>query len=228
MNTSNNKVNSFPKKDNAISNSLEIDGEQRPITEIEEEIITLEDEIFNVKSGIKEKEIKLNRLKTILREDLLIHLFDNFINQQNEIVQKAVYLNKGLLRFVVRSYFDDISRYKDYSGTKLANHHKQAAYTIKWIVRFKPIQIKQEFDNEKYLNNVIMDINLIFALICGFSFLKKESLELIAKEKKDQSFYDKLLYTLRYRPFTGKQLISIFEALELNAKFFCTPTHDNL
>jgi hypothetical protein len=73
--------------------------------------------------------------------------------------------------------------------------------------------------NEEYLNAVIMDINLIFALVCGFSFLNKESIDIIAKDKKnkDQSFYDKLLYTLRYRPFSGKQLISIFEALELNA-----------
>ena len=238
MNTSNNQVNSFLKKDNAISNHSLIDGKQYTIPEIEQKIEDLENEVFEVKTGIKDKENDLNRLKTILREDLLMHQFYNFINQQNEIVQKAVYLNKGLLHFVVRSYFDDIYRYKDYSGTKLANHHKQAAYTIKWIVRFKPIQIREEFENGESLNNIIIDINLIFALVCGFSYLDAKCIDLIIKEKKEidkngsgnvgQSFYDKLLYTLRYRPFTGKQLISIFEALELNATFSCAPTLDNL
>ena len=206
MNTSNKQINSFTSKNNAISNYLLIDGKRYTISELEQEIATLEDEIFKVKSGIKGKEDELNRKKTIFREDLLKHQFDRFIVQQPEIVQKAVYLNNGLLHFVVRSYFDDIFRYKDYSGTKLANHHKQAAYTIKWIVKFKPIQINKDFDNEKFLDGVIMDLNLIFALVCGFSYLDAKCIDLIFKEKKEvdenrkgsagQSFYDKLLYTL--------------------------------
>ena len=45
------------------------------------------------------------------------------------------------------------------------------------------------------------------------------------KEKeRNQSFYDKLLYILRYRPFTGKQLISIFEALEIEDHELFSPS----
>jgi len=226
-----NKTDSFSQKNNTISEQIQINDKLYLISEFVQEIDKLDEEVFNAKCEIREKENELNVKKTFLREELLKQIFDKFILQKTETVRKAVYLNMGLLRFVVKSYFDDIYRYKDYSGTKLANQHKQAAYTIKWIVKFKPIQIKEEYDNED-LDNVIMDINLIFALVCGFSFLSEKSITLIAKEKerkekKSQSFYDKLLYTLRYRPFSGKQLISIFEALELSANFSGTPTSDN-
>ena len=230
--------NNKSQKDNIVSEQIKIDGKLCLISDFTREIDELEDKVFDAKYKIRKTENDLNLKKTYLREELIKQTFDEFILQKPERVQKAVYLNMGILRLVVKSYFDDIYRYKDYSGTKLANQHKQAAYTIKWIVKFKPIQIKEEYDNEKDLNDVIMDINLIFALICGFSFLSEKSIALIAKEKenkekenkeeKEQSFYDKLLYTLRYRPFSGKQLISIFEALELSADFSETPTPYNL
>ena len=218
---------------NAVFDCLLIEGKQYSISELEDEILLLEDEVTKAKGEIKKKVDELILKKVILREDSINKQFERFIARKTENVKNAVYLNKGLLHLAVKSYYDDIHRYKDYSGSKWANNHKQTAYTIKWIVRFKPIQIREVFDNEKYLNNEILDINLIFAMRCGFSFLDRKIIDLISNEKKEidkhnltipfeqkekeekQSFYDKLLYTLRYRPFSGKQLISIFEALEL-------------
>jgi hypothetical protein len=223
----NNNQAKFPlKKDNAVLDYLQIGGKLYTISEIEKEIIDLEESIKNEKGKIRDTEEKLILEKTSLRENSLQKQFDMFISRQSEVVKKSVYLNKSLLHCVVKSYYDDIHRYKDYSGSKWANNHKQAAYTIKWIVKFKPVQIKEEFDNDK-LNDEIIDINSTFALVCAFSLLDRNIIDLISeekrkidrgnlKEKKKQSFYNKLLYTLRFRPFTGKQLISIFEALELN------------
>jgi len=229
MSNNSNQANSSVEKNNAVSEYLLIDGKRYLIPKLEQEIATLEKEVTETKANIRGKVDELILKKVILREDSLVKQFERFIARKPN-VKNAVYLNKGLLHFAVKSYYDDIHRYKDYSGSIWANNHKQTAYTIKWIVRFKPIQIKQEFDNDKSLNNEILDINLIFALRCGFSFLDRKIIDLISKEKKDveesnlkneakekkPSFYDKLLYILRYRPFTGKQLVSIFEALELN------------
>ena len=221
------------KPDGCVLDYLQIDGKLYPVLEIEDDIKSLEPDIKAAKDGIRCKVDELIRKKTYLREDSLKKQFNRFIALQSETVKKAVYLNNALLHLVVRSYYDDIHRFKDYSGSMWANRHKQAAYTIKWIVRFKPVQIRQEFDNEKYIDNEILDINLTFALMCGFSFLDRKVIDLISSEKKEvdtynlslssekkesekrESFYDKLLYDLRYRPFSGKQMISIFEALEL-------------
>ena len=225
MNNSDNQTKFSREKDNAVLDYLQIGGKLYTISEIEKEIIDLEESIRNEKGKIRDTEDKLILEKTSLRENTLQKQFSMFIARQTELIQKAVYLNKNLLHCVVQSYYDDIHRYKDYSGSKWANNHKQAAFTIKWIVRFKPVQIKEKFDNDK-LNDKIVDINSTFALVCAFSFLDRNIIDLIFKEKREidnfkekqkQSFYDRLLYILRFRPFTGKQLISIFEALELNA-----------
>jgi len=117
--------------------------------------------------------------------------------------------------------------YKYFSTSELANKYKQAAYTIKWLVRFRPIQIKE---TTKYVSEEIFDINLKFALVCGFSFLDKQLIDLIMKNKQEAdvlnakkegerkiSFYDTLLYDLRYRQLSGKKLILALEAIALAA-----------
>lgn len=228
----NDKANS-EKGDNAISEQFLIEGNLYTIAEIQDEIEKLEKEVADWKKEIRDKKEILLSKKTYLREDDLKKQFRRFI-AQSKFIEDAVYLNEQLLRLVVGSYYDDIHKYKEYSGSEWANSHKQAAYTIKWIVTFKPIQIREEFDNDSFSSSEILDINLIFALICGFSFLDKKTIDLIFSEKekvennddlslldkdegeKKQSFYDKLLYSLRYRHFTGKHLVTIFEALELN------------
>jgi hypothetical protein len=218
-------------KNNNFSEYLLIENKQYTVIELEEEINNLEEELKLVRDTVRNKEKDVIVKKIILREDTLNKQFLKFKNHQNNLIQKAIYLNKGLLHLAVGSYYDDIHRYKDYSGAKWANNHKQAAYTIKWLTRFKPVQIREEFDTEEFTNDKILDINLHFALICGFSFLDRKIIDLVFKEKKEiellnqenkedkkQSFYDKLLYNIRFRSFTGKQLISIFEALELGIK----------
>jgi len=223
------RVFSSPKENYSVSDYLRFKGKYYTIPEFEKEIKILESAVKTAKDKIRDTEDELIARKMALREDSIKKLFNKFIIRQTEIVQKAVYLNEGLLHFVVKSYYDDIHRYKDYSGTTWANSHKQAAYTIKWIARFKPVQIKEECDNENDLNNEIVDINLTFALMCGFFFLNTHEISLISTERDEvrqynsknpnstkESFYDKLLYILRYRPFSGKQLVSIFEALALS------------
>ena len=207
---------------------LLIDGNKKSISNLEEEILEFEGRLYNQMQSIREDEEKLIWTKTYLREHIIKKQFNKFLSSQTENTRNAVYLNNGLLRYATKSYFDDIHRYKYYSGSKWASYHKQAAYTIKWLVKFKPIQIREEYDNEKSLTCDILDINLIFALVCGFAFLNRDIFNLIIEEKdkidknnktqgqEKKSFYDNLLYTLRYRSFTGKQLVSIFEALEMN------------
>ncbi|MDR1162191.1 MAG: hypothetical protein LBK45_07605, partial [Tannerellaceae bacterium] len=184
MSDNSNRADSSKKENKAISDSLLINGKLYPVSELEQEIARLEEEVARAKDGIRGKADKLIFLKVGLREDSIKQQFIKFIERKAETVKEAVYLNKGLLRFVVKSYYDDIHRYKDYCGSKWANGHKQAAYTIKWIVRFKPIQIKESYDNENVLTNEIVDINLIFALVCAFPFLNKNTIDLIFREKR--------------------------------------------
>jgi hypothetical protein len=183
-----------------------------------------EEEFFKERGEFKKKERTLIERKANLREETIMKQYIEFSKTLSEDTCECVYLNKVLLHSAIVSYYYDIHRYKNFSGSGWANHHKQAAYTIKWIVRFRPIQIN---DKTEEVTREIFDINLKFALTCGFAFLRRETVDLImqehsavqsvnkAKREKKYSSYEKLLYDLRYRHLSGKKLVLVFEALEL-------------
>ena len=196
---------------------------------IEQEIIEKEETLFKERQELRKKEKELVTLKSTLREETIREQFYKFLKKQNKNIQNSVYLNNDLLHAAIVSYYYDIRRYKEFAGSKWVNDCKKAAYTIKWIAKFRPIQIKEE--ESRKITKTVFDINLIFALLCGFSFLDKSKVDLIMKnkvkadmqnknkkenEEKVSSFYDNLLYIIRYRPLSGKQLISIFDVLELS------------
>ena len=139
----------------------------------------------------------------------LISLFESFISQYDNIYHKSVYLNRELLYSVVKSHFDDIYRFKDYSGSEWADCHKQAAYTIKWIMRFRPIQLLPDVTIDKYL----FYINSSFAIFCGFTFL-----DLKVSETITEQLFKHLLYTTQYRSLSGRQLATLMYVLEQNAR----------
>ena len=186
------------------------------LTVLEAEIKALEDAFFVERQKIKPIEKALIEKKTALRISTLKDLYEKFYLSQGENIRISFYLNNALLHDAVVSYYYDIHKYKCSSGSKWANSHKQAAYTIKWLSKFRPIQIKSSFDNED-ISARVLDINLHFALFCGLSFLDRKVVDLIFKKVEGKSYYENLIYILRYRPFIGKQIVSIFEALELNA-----------
>jgi hypothetical protein len=196
---------------------------------LEIEIEQEEELLFSDRKNLKIREKSVIQKKVSLREDTVEKQYELFIKKQKKSTQDSVYLNIVLLHAAITSYYYDIHRFKDFSGSEWANKHKQAAYTIKWLVRFRPIQIKE---NTQHISDDIFDINLKFALVCGFAFLGKKVTDLITEnkrrvdtqtanektDKKECSFYDNLLYDLRYRQLSGKKLILVFEALELVAK----------
>jgi hypothetical protein len=198
-------------------------------TPTEIEIEQEEELFFSDRKNLKAREKSIVRKKSTLREETIEKQYNLFMQKQKEGTRDSVYLNKVILKAAVTSYYYDIHKFKDFSGSEWANKNKQAAYTIKWIVKFHPIQIKE---NTKYITEEIFDINLKFALVCGFAFLGKEIIDLIMKnkqktdsqivdkenDKKETCFYDCLLYDLRYRHLSGKKLILAFEALELAVK----------
>ena len=157
------------------------------------------------------KEYLTERLaKEEKRFDTLKLMYESFCLSLSEQTVKTVRLDESILYLVVKSYFDDIYRYKDYTGSKLADQHKQAAYTIKWISKLRPIQIISEFkDNEE-----IIWINSTFSIYAGLNFLHVSNIF----EHISDSLYETLIYTAQYRYISGKQLAYLLYSMELNAR----------
>lgn len=113
-------------------------------------------------------------------------------------------LNKDVLLHCVESYFCDILRVKAFHDVDLANQHKRAAFTIKWVARARPIQLRPNAQTTK----ATVLANEVFALLCGLSHLQADINDI------SPAFQRNLLYTLHYRNLDGEVLTSLMYAIE--------------
>lgn len=144
------------------------------------------------------------------RYETFLSLFnEQFLLGLDERYRSSIYLSKELLHCVVKAYFDDITRYKVYAGSEYADRHKQAAYTIKWMSRFRPVQIKEGIEPD----TVLLTINEAFSLFAGFMFIDPHLVCKISKK-----FYKHLIYSLTYRDLSGKGLATMMYLLECNIR----------
>jgi len=143
------------------------------------------------------------------RFETLVKLYEEqFCLGIEEKHRDSFFLSKELLHCAVTAYFDDIYKYKAYAGSKYADRHKQAAYTIIWISRFHPIQIKPEAK----ISTTVLTINEAFALYAGFMFLDPAVIS-----KLQGSFYQHLIYTLVYRELPAKGWATLIYLMETGA-----------
>ena len=100
-----------------------------------------------------------------LRFALLVERFNDFYEGFED---DNIFLNYDLLNFAVIRYFTDTEKLKqDAKIYGLIDNHKKAAYTIKWISKLRPIQLKVSKDTSVYQQYV----NHYFAIIAGIAFL---------------------------------------------------------
>lgn len=142
-------------------------------------------------------------------ETLLTLYNEQFVKGLNREREEFLYLSKELLHCAVNAYFDDICKYKAYAGSEFADGHKQAAYTMMWISRFKPIQIKEGAK----IDTAYLTINESFAIFAGLMFLDPS-----ITKSMTQAFYKHLVYTLTYRNLEGRGLASLLYLMEVAAK----------
>jgi hypothetical protein len=83
-------------------------------------------------------------------------------------VWPSVYLNPYLLREAVESYYCDVYRLKFFRSVDRINEHKKAAFTMKWLARVRPVQMREGFGPTP---SAIL-VNAYFALMSGISLLE--------------------------------------------------------
>lgn len=113
----------------------------------------------------------------------------------------GITINPAILYAVATSYYFDIKRAKDFHDTTLANGYRQAAFIIKWLLRFRPI-------NDTNADGRFLLVNEKFALALAFALLG------IDPASVDKPLYAHLLYSLRYRVMDEGALIAVFMAIK--------------
>lgn len=147
------------------------------------------------------------------------------------------YVDDVRLKHAVYSYFMDIIRHKEFhfngtgtgdepvsvhgdrsDGGKYIDTNKQAAYMVKWLLKTKPISIMIcPETNKAWLEvielaarqkDLIIYTNEMFALIYATGVLGVNPMKI------DNSYKERLIYQLHYRPFEEGACIEMFDLLK--------------
>ena len=117
--------------------------------------------------------------------------------------QNHVVCNETMLMYAVLGYFSDISRLKAFHNINHINDSKILAYETTWLLKRRPLQIKDNIDSKYAFCNeqfVLSQIEL---------WLKKDvsddSTEAVVNEDL-RFFYDMLFYHLKYRNYDPQTL----------------------
>ena len=128
------------------------------------------------------------RVRARCRETMLVKAFHLFTDSWKEEERGHCALNQQLLRIASESYFKDLERKKHFHGIQYADAHKRAGYMMKWIMRFRPIQLVREDCCVRALL-----ANEHFALTVALRFIR------LSPSKLSADLYKNLIYALRYR-----------------------------
>lgn len=136
-------------------------------------------------------------LRVATRQELLEQVFDGLKAHIGDDFDHLE-LNRVVLYNVVVSYFRDVDRHKEFHQTALVEQTKQAAFTIKWLAKLRPVQFRSSTED---VTQTMLYVNEVFAVRCGLAFMQ------ISPDVLPQPLYDEILYTLRYRHIDERMLL---------------------
>ncbi len=115
-------------------------------------------------------------------------------------------LDPRILRACVEAYVGDVMIYRAKNpGTQLLDPHKKAAFTIKWIVRYRPIQLIQSDHSAAICK---LTINEFYALYSGLSHMN------LSISSISEAYVRNFIYNLRRCPVEAETLASEMYLLE--------------
>lgn len=112
-------------------------------------------------------------------------------------LNNIAYVNHIALAHAVMDYFSDVQRLKEYHHIRHINEFKIKAYETFWLLQRKPIQLKQQLEDDTYLY-----VNEKFLLARLTSFMLQDDINiplLDEKKKAFKNYLDTLYYYLKFR-----------------------------
>lgn len=136
----------------------------------------------------------------------LVDVYGQFIGSRTWY---GLRLDRQILAHALHNYFVDIDRYKQFHNldATMVDKHKVAAFTIKWIVMCKPIQVEQSqqrTSNKTYW----LFANEIFAFHAGMHLMG------LATDNITKPFFLAFVYKLHFRPVVAETLLTEMYAIE--------------
>lgn len=142
------------------------------------------------------------------RFETIYSFLEDFINNRN--IADKVIISRDLVYNAVLDYFTDISRIKKFQDIEKVNSAKIYAYSSYWLLRRKPIQIKEEYTSDElsFINE-----EMVTTYIFGYLF---DVNTFIVKSEQDNfdEFEKNVLYSFIYRNYTPQTIESLIYAFQ--------------
>lgn len=139
--------------------------------------------------AVVKKDVIESRIRQISQEML------EFLKSR-ELLEVA-YVHEMALIHAVMDYFSDIQRLKDYQKIEHVNELKIKAYETFWLLQRKPIQLKEQLEDDRMLY-----VNEKFLLTRLTSFMLGNDIYKPLVDEKGiayRNFLDTLYYYLKFR-----------------------------
>lgn len=139
-------------------------------------------------SAVGEKVIE-DRILQISKEMLA------FIKENN--LDDVAYIHQMALTHAIMDYFSDVQRLKDYQKIEHINEIKIKAYETFWLLKRKPIQLKGQIEDDKFL---YVNEKFLLTRLVSFMLGNEINMPLVGeKSKAFKNFLDTLYYYLKFR-----------------------------
>ena len=158
--------------------------------------------------------------KTIVnRTNILYQKMDAFIRDSG--LGDNVYISEPLLRRAVIDYFTDIYRLRMFHDIAAVNRHKIVAYTVFWVLRRQPIQLREtagDTEDFAFVNENFAATLIAYACVTPSSSPELMYESCIDLNEQSQKVYMRFLfdlkYHLRYRLVDARNLELMLSAYE--------------
>lgn len=144
---------------------------------------------------------KFGETTIINRYNWVLELINTYIKSCN--IDNDVYVSTDILDHVIIDYYVDIDRLKRFQEIEYTNNTKIYAYLAYWLLRHKPIQIK----NTESHDHIFINEQFVAEMIQSFLFDYPSTV--IIKEEKEESikdFLETLVYYFKYREYTAQSI----------------------
>ena len=124
----------------------------------------------------------------------------------------SVSVSDAILYHVIVDYFADIKRLKEFQNIEKTNNIKIFAYTTYWLLRHKPLQVKESISEE----NVFINERFCSEFVRTYLFDNPSDISILKNnEKAVCEFIETMLYYFKYRdvnPQCIELMLIAFEA----------------
>lgn len=153
-------------------------------------------------NNIENTYIKYDELVSAIGQDVIASRIEQIGGEmlyflKSKGLSEVAYVHEMALAHAVMDYFSDIQRLKEYQKIEHVNEIKIKAYETFWLLKRKPIQLKEQLEDDRML---YVNEKFLLARLTSFMLGENMNIPLVGdKATAYKNYLDTLYYYLKFR-----------------------------